>query len=319
MTPLVSIIIPIYGVEKYIERCVRSCLSQTYQNIEFIFVNDCTQDHSIDILQQVILDYPLRKVILINKEYNEGLPQARKTGYLASHGEYIIHFDSDDWVEPNCIEQMMNIIIKMDVDIVLADYYIDSVDHTEIKQIPRFLNSEEGLNLLLSAKLHSGVWNKLVHRRLYKGIIFPKENMHEDLVINTQIFINANSFAFINKPFYHYNQSNVNSLTQNSTWSRNRILGTYENFKLIENILHTNGILACHVKAFSNMVNSFKSLFMMHKNVRNQKWLYSLLFKSSQYIFLNKDLSFIKRLMLYLAFKGIVFPYKIIDIIRFKK
>ena len=83
---MISVIVPVYGVEKYIERCARSLFEQTYRDVEYIFVNDCTKDNSIFILQGVLHDYPNLNVIIINKKHNEGLPQARKTGILASHG-----------------------------------------------------------------------------------------------------------------------------------------------------------------------------------------------------------------------------------------
>ena len=94
--PFVSVIVPIYGVEKYIERCARSLLEQTIENIEYIFVNDCTKDNSIAILESVIKEYPHREhqVRIIHHGTNKGLPQARKTGLLNAHGEYIAHCDN---------------------------------------------------------------------------------------------------------------------------------------------------------------------------------------------------------------------------------
>lgn len=103
---MISVIVPIYGVEKYIERCARSLFEQTYRDVEYIFVNDCTKDNSIFILKRVLHDYPNLNVTIINKKRNEGLPQARKTGILASHGEYVINFDSDDWVDRDCLRFM---------------------------------------------------------------------------------------------------------------------------------------------------------------------------------------------------------------------
>ena len=84
MNSKVSIVVPVYGVEKYIERCARSLFTQTFGDIEYIFVNDCTKDSSMQVLEFVMKDYPARNVRIINKEKNEGLPQARKTGVLAS-------------------------------------------------------------------------------------------------------------------------------------------------------------------------------------------------------------------------------------------
>lgn len=108
----VSIIVPIYGVEKYIERCARSLFEQSFKDIEYIFVNDCTTDASMSILASVIRDYPGYNIHIINKKTNEGLPQARKTGVIASTGEYIMHVDSDDWLEPKAIEKLYLMAIE---------------------------------------------------------------------------------------------------------------------------------------------------------------------------------------------------------------
>ena len=106
MNSKVSIVVPVYGVEKYIERCARSLFTQTFGDIEYIFVNDCTKDSSMQVLEFVMKDYPARNVRIINKEKNEGLPQARKTGVLASTGDFIMHIDSDDWVEHDIVEKL---------------------------------------------------------------------------------------------------------------------------------------------------------------------------------------------------------------------
>ena len=105
----VSVCIPVYGVEKYIERCARSLFEQTMKDdIEFIFVNDCTPDKSIEVLQKVLEEYPNRKeqVKIIHHEINRGVSAARKTALMNSHGEYIIFCDSDDWVDTNLYEVM---------------------------------------------------------------------------------------------------------------------------------------------------------------------------------------------------------------------
>ena len=102
----VSIIIPVYGVEKYIEKCARSLFEQTYSNIEYIFVNDKSKDDSIDILKKILTAYPDRKaqVRIVEHEKNKGLSQARETGIGYASGMYLMHVDSDDYIEPNMVE-----------------------------------------------------------------------------------------------------------------------------------------------------------------------------------------------------------------------
>ena len=121
--PKVSVIVPVYGVEKYIERCDRSLFEQTLEDIEFIFVDDCTPDKSIEILKNVLEDYPLRKkqVLIISHEKNMGLPIARQSGLKVASGDYIIHCDSDDWVDTTMYEKMYNKAIEDGSDVVVCD------------------------------------------------------------------------------------------------------------------------------------------------------------------------------------------------------
>ena len=121
----VSVCIPVYGVEKYIERCARSLFEQTMKDgIEFIFVNDCTKDKSIEILEQVLGEYPERKeqVKIIHHEKNKGLVAARKTGLAHATGDYIIHCDSDDWVDLNLYETMYNKAVEVNADVVCCPF-----------------------------------------------------------------------------------------------------------------------------------------------------------------------------------------------------
>ena len=106
--PKVSVIIPVYGVEKYIERCARSLFEQTLDDIEYLFIDDCTPDRSVEILKQVLDEYPHRKnqVIIHRMEKNSGQAAVRKWGMLNVAGEYVIHCDSDDWVDIYMYEAM---------------------------------------------------------------------------------------------------------------------------------------------------------------------------------------------------------------------
>lgn len=102
--PKVSILVPIYGTELYIEKCARTLFEQTYDNIEFIFVNDCTRDNSVNVLKRVLEEYPLRKsqTRIIEHKENKGLAGSRLTGLQNATGEYVWCVDSDDYVRKKC-------------------------------------------------------------------------------------------------------------------------------------------------------------------------------------------------------------------------
>lgn len=132
--PKVSVIIPVYGVEKYIERCARSLFEQTLDDIEFIFVNDCTLDNSINVLETTLEEYPKRKsqVQIINFEQNQGAAKAREIGMKTANGEYIIHCDSDDWVVKEAYETLYNIAKASESDMVICDWFeTDGIQHKQ--------------------------------------------------------------------------------------------------------------------------------------------------------------------------------------------
>ena len=218
--PLVSVLVPVYGVEKYIERCARSIFEQTYQNLEIIFVNDCTPDNSINILTKVSKDYPERKdqTRIINHEKNKGLATARKTALLASSGFYIQNIDSDDYINPDMIRQMVIKAIEDDADITICDFmhvYSDGKTYKHIQVRPS-LTPKKLLTQLISGKVHAGVVNKLIKRSLYfDNNIYPIEglNMCEDLSVMFRLVYYAKKIAYIPLPLYNYLLGRAGSYT----------------------------------------------------------------------------------------------------------
>ena len=118
--PLVSILIPVYQVEDYIERCARSAFEQTYQNLEFVFVDDGSTDSSIYVLKSVINDYPDLKdhIRIIRHPENRGLAAARNTAIKSCHGDFVMHVDSDDWLEPDAAELLVRRQQETEADII---------------------------------------------------------------------------------------------------------------------------------------------------------------------------------------------------------
>lgn len=121
----VSILVPIYGVEQYIERRARSLFEQTCQELEYVFVNDCTPDKSMELLSGVLEDYPERKgaVKIVNHEKNRGLAASRNTGVENATGEFVCLVDSDDWLERNAVEVLLEGQQKKDADMVSGKPY----------------------------------------------------------------------------------------------------------------------------------------------------------------------------------------------------
>lgn len=246
--PKLSIITPIYGVEKYIARCARSLFEQTLDDIEYIFVNDCTQDRSIEILNEVIKDYPKRsgQIKIINHEQNKGLPSARKTGVSVATGEYIINCDSDDWVEINAYKECLRVATENNSDIVFFDFDItDGYNHNHLSRKPNINNKFKLLKQLVSGQLMGSVCGCMVKSSLYDShFIWPIESINEDLVQTIQLCNNSTRFDYVNKPLYHYFQNhNSISIASSKDKAVNQFIQAQSNISLIDNYLNDNKLI----------------------------------------------------------------------------
>lgn len=226
--PKVSVIIPVYGVEKYIERCARSLFEQTLDDIEYLFIDDCTPDRSIEILNRVLDEYPQRKnqVIIHRMEKNSGQAAVRKWGMLNATGDYVIHCDSDDWVDVTMYEKMYNKAIEEGSDVVVCDYVVTDGDITKLLKNGYYNTSVNGfLKDMLYRKSTWALWNKLIRRELFIYIDkYPIFAMGEDMAIILQIFRAVNKLSFVKELLYYYYQ-NCESITRVS--SKDAIISNY--------------------------------------------------------------------------------------------
>lgn len=214
----VSVIIPIYKVEAFIERCATTLLEQTLHEVEYIFVDDATPDRSIQILKEVVARYPERKeqVRIVHHAENKGLPAARNTGLALATGEYIFHCDSDDYVEPTMLEELYNAAQNTNADIVWCDWFLTFAQNERYMKQPSFETPMEALKAMLSGGMKYNVWNKLVRRSLYtdNDIQFPAGyGMGEDMTMML-LFAHAKNVAYIPKAYYHYVKLNTNAFSQ---------------------------------------------------------------------------------------------------------
>lgn len=214
--PKVSVIVPIYGVERFIERSAESMMRQTLEEVEFIFVDDCTPDESIDILEKVVARYPWRCVRILRHDVNRGLPAARNTGLEVARGEYIFHWDSDDYAESEMIQALYNEAKTNNRDYVWCDWFLTFNENSRVMPQPSAESSREALSIVLAGGMKYNVWNKLILRRLYEenNIRFPEGcAMGEDMTM-IKLLSKAVSVAHVAKPFYHYIRTNSGAMTQ---------------------------------------------------------------------------------------------------------
>lgn len=207
MPELISVIIPVYKVDKYLEKCIRSVVEQTYQNLEIILVDDGSPDGCPAICDMWAARDPRIRVI---HKTNGGLSSARNAGLAVASGEYVAFVDSDDWIEPNMYELLHTACIDNRTLLSVCGRY-DEYENGSPKRIGRcpprkgVVAVEEMLsNMFLGQGWDSSVWDKLYHRSLWAHICFPDGKIYEDIAIMHRVVIAAQQIALVNVPLYHY-------------------------------------------------------------------------------------------------------------------
>ena len=229
--PCVSIIVPIYNIEEYLRQCIESLVSQTYENLQIILVDDGSTDHSGELCDQFAEDD--KRIITIHKK-NEGVTSARKTGMEKALGEYVMVVDGDDWLNTNTIEQCVTVAIETNSDCVMFGYIREYGDNSienplfendfvynyqEAKEkIYRRLIGPIGTELTHPEKLdnYGTICMKLYKYEIVKSGKFVSEReigTNEDTVFNIYALRECNNIAYINKCFYHYRKTNQQSIT----------------------------------------------------------------------------------------------------------
>ena len=214
---LVSICVPVYGAEKYIERCAKSLFEQSYKNVEYIFVDDCSPDNSIKLLKNVVETFPKRKekVKIIHHDRNRGVAVARNTCIEACTGTFVTFVDADDWIENDAVECLVRKQQEDDYDIVSAYTMQESSNQRTIRKQP-LTNAPEQLTLeLLAHKYTWGLWSRLIRTSLFRNYHInckPGINNGEDVLIVIPLCYYSKKVATIEKPLYHY-FTNPSSIT----------------------------------------------------------------------------------------------------------
>lgn len=203
---LISIIIPVYNVEKYLDRCMDSIINQTHKNLEIILVDDGSTDSS-----GIICDKYLQKdkrIKVIHKE-NGGLSSARNAGLKKATGDYIGFVDSDDWVSQDFYSYLYNLIIKYNAGIAMCDYFITDgfgipeIEKEEIKE----LNNNDLMNLFFRTKgerSNSSVWNRLYKKEIINDVQFPDGYVNEDVFFSYFVFLKTERAILSNLSKYNY-------------------------------------------------------------------------------------------------------------------
>ena len=235
--PIISIIVPIYNVEQYLHRCVDSILAQTFTDWELLLIDDGSPDRSGEICDEYAKKDT--RIRVFHKE-NGGVSSARQRGLDESVGEYTIHADPDDWVEPTMLEELYQKAKDDNADMVICDYYTnEGFQQNYIKQQPTKLDTNVVLYELFQ-QLHGSCCNKLVSRACYSGKAnFPKDiNCCEDLIWCIQVLKCKPKISYLNKAYYHYMITTTAS--QSKSISAERSLQDLKMLHTLESLLDDN-------------------------------------------------------------------------------
>lgn len=215
MTSLkVSICVPVYGAEKFMEKCARSLFEQTYDHIEYVFVNDCTPDRSIEIIRQVLVDYPQRQsaVKIVEHEHNRGLSASRHTAVLHATGDYFLHFDDDDYMEPDAISRYVACAVETGADMVMADHNFVYQDRV----VPYYdvvpADKTDYVRRLLTRRSTIEVWGRLIRRSfVIEHDLFAPDglDLSEDFVLVPVMVYKAAKVAKVDAPLVNYVKYNT--------------------------------------------------------------------------------------------------------------
>ena len=220
MNQTISVIVPVYKVANYLSKCIDSIINQSYSNLEIILVDDGSPDSCGQICDNYAASD--NRIKVIHKE-NGGVSDARNAGLSMATGYYVSFVDSDDYIKSRFFHILLDMISKYDLDIAQCDYQEIFEDHENdiessinLSDNISVYNKYEALSNLYNQNCTKAVvlWNKLYKRSLFKNILFPKVNIHEDEYTIYKIFFNAKKVGVISVPLYYYLQRS-NSLVSN--------------------------------------------------------------------------------------------------------
>ncbi|WP_313367839.1 glycosyltransferase family 2 protein [Sphingobacterium mizutaii] len=301
--PLISIIVPVYNAEKTLHICLDSLSSQTYKNLQIIFINDCSTDKSLQVLEK-FRDQSQFDVEIIIHEVNRGVAAARNTGLDAVKGEYIYFVDADDAIDHDALELSAEKAEKENLDILGFSWYLTFEKNERKMNQPNFESPMEAIEKMMRGTMRWNLWLFLFKTKLFvdHNIRFIEgKNMGEDLMVAIKLFCNAKNVAYLDRHFYHYGQSNTASLTK--TYSDSHIEQVSANVEHVENYLKNSelsdklGNLIYYLK-----LNIKLPLLISEKISQYEKWL-SWFPEANPYVMENTALPMRTRLLQLAAVK----------------
>ena len=272
----VSILVPFYNVEKYVGRCVESLFTQTYKNIEYVFVNDCTPDKSMDVINENISKYGVSEQCkIIVHEENKGISVSRNDCLDNMTGDYFLFVDSDDYIDKDMVELLVEVAMKENADISGCGYIEEYADHS-IEYPQKYTNDHDEMMRAITLLTIKGVmWKLLVrstivtdHRDEVRFI--PDRNMVDDYLFCCQLFYYAHRISGVDRCMYHWIQYNPNNYTHTTVFA---VESQAAAIRMVEEFYRGKGVL----EVVENELNQRKFIsklpLLLDRNCLNvEKW-----------------------------------------------
>lgn len=276
MEEIISVVVPIYKVEKYLEKCIKSILEQTYKKLDIILVDDESPDECGKIIERYKeKDSRIRTI----HQKNGGLSDARNNGWKIARGEYILFIDSDDWIEKNMIEILYNNAKVNNADISICEFIEEDDDGNVLSskkynnEIRVFTSLEAIKELIQQNNITNHAWNKMYKTELFENIKYPKGQLMEDISTTYKLIESSDRVVYQSIPLYHYIQRGTSILgnitekrindQENAFFERNKYLSVkypqYRKEIIIDNLLNVKNIYYLSVIGkYKNLYNSKK-------------------------------------------------------------
>lgn len=306
---ILSVIIPFYNVSPYFDRCIRSLMSQTIQNgIEYIFINDGSTDDSKQVFSETISQFPnrLSQVRYIELPHNQGVSTARAVGMREAKGDYLIHCDSDDWVEPNLYQLVSDKIKNTDADVIVVPFIHEFKDLSVVEKY-----RELSITECFFEQRWWGLCSHALRRSLVeKYTVYPIEKITfwEDLDLLFRFFVHAHSIAYIGTPLYHYDRTRMTSAVHQNVGEH----GFLQCQKVIIHLSEYFRQYAPHmIDALSFLKRAARDMYITGKKKDYQKWSHTYP-ETWKLIWDNNKLTWAYRLCYRFGSYGFTVPIRIL-------
>ena len=305
MTPLVSIIIPVYKAEQTLPACLARLKAQTYRHLQIIFVDDCSPDGGLVYLkgQKAQLEELGIEVDILHHEVNRGVASARNTGLSAVRGEYIYSVDADDELNPRAIQLFVERAQQTGADIIGCEYHLSQGSSLRRISQPEVKTGIEALHQIFAGKMKWNLWLFMIRRSLTDALgaspFLPGVNMGEDLMVMGKLLYRASSVSIIHEPLYTYVRSDqqITNVYRPEHWQQ-----VETNVRELESYLTTHEATQELELLHYLKLNLKLPLLISTRREDFRRWgaMYS---ESNEYIMKNKELPFRTKLLQYMAAK----------------